>query len=181
MVIWFWLLKHWRLVLFVSVVTYSAIAMYGRGYRIATEEGDRKITKLQVAHDRVISNLNAVHSAALLAETNRRLDVERARVQDMNALDARFTEELNDAKREADDLVAAVRADERRLRNRFTCPAATGSAGSGTSPGASVGDAGEESGLRTADAEFLIRLAAEADQVVTQLRACQAIVAADRD
>lgn len=73
-----------------------------------------------------------------------------------------------------DRTIADLRAGNLRLRQRFTCAAddlsaATDATGSG--------DAAAQTGLQQQDAEFLVRLASEADEVVLQLQACQSILA----
>lgn len=79
-------------------------------------------------------------------------------------------ETLNDEK---DRVLADLHSANLRLRRRFSCPAASVS----VSPGpATSGDGAEASGLLVADAEFLVRLAAEADARVNQLTACQAVL-----
>jgi hypothetical protein len=55
------------------------------------------------------------------------------------------------------------------LRPRFKCPSTAGQ-----QPGSSTGsDGGEERGLLDADAEFLVRIAADADKVANQLKLAQ--------
>lgn len=88
---------------------------------------------------------------------------------------AKLKESTDAATAERDRLLADIAAGRQRLRQRFTCPAAPGAA---AGPGGSVG-AGE-GGLLVADADFLVRFAADADRVVEKLNACQAIVEADR-
>jgi len=158
------------------------LGFFFTGWHIRDRFAEAEVAILTSHHTAVINNLNVTHRDALLAETNRRLTIERARIQDINILDTKYTEELNNAKLETENALAAVAAGELRLRNRFTCNSAASASGAGvaTSPGASVDNAGEKGGLQGTDAAFLVRLASEADAVVTQLRACQAVIAGDR-
>lgn len=137
-----------------------------------------------------VSQLNADHAQAIADANQRTADAQQAardkeaqHANDMAALDAQHTKELNDAKAAADATIADLRAGTIRLRDRFTCNAGNakpaGSTGqAGTS--ASVGDGAAAGGLQTADAEFLLREAERADEVTVQLGACQAIVKGDR-
>lgn len=101
---------------------------------------------------------------------------EKDLLQQITDIEAQRHDEARNAEAERDRLLADIRAGQRRLRDRFTCPGnlpgvATGTAG---------GDAGAPAGLQRADAEFLVRLASEADAVTRQLQACQAILKAER-
>lgn len=109
-------------------------------------------------------------------------DLEAKHRTDMAAADQRLTEALNDEREKSEAAVAAVRAGTVRVRDRFTCTA-TGSGqlpntGTGTGPG---DGAPTQRGLQAADIELVLRLAGEADEVAQRLRACQAIVRADRE
>lgn len=103
---------------------------------------------------------------------------ERKSVEQMTVIDQQHQEEIQRAIQERDDIISDLRAGNLRLRERFTCPSPELP---GAGPAASGGDAGESAGLQPADAEFLIRLAAEADEVTRQLAACQAVIRADRE
>ncbi|WP_396190009.1 lysis system i-spanin subunit Rz [Flavobacterium sp.] len=85
-----------------------------------------------------------------------------------------LAEATNEAELERNRLLAQLRSGERRLRERFTCRAA------GTPAGAEGSADAPQGGLSPADGEFLVRFAADADSVVRQLTACQAILKADR-
>lgn len=97
----------------------------------------------------------------------------------MAAIDKAYQQGQADGKAQADRTIADLRSGNARLRERFTCPPAgndmpdpTGTTGRS--------DAGEARGLQRDDAEFLIRYAERADEVVRQLQACQAIIQQDR-
>jgi hypothetical protein len=157
------------------------LAIWFSGWGIRGKFADVEIAMLKAEHREVLVDLDRQHREKLQTMTDEVRATERAHVDAMAALDARYNQEMTDAKRETETLAAAVRAGELRLRNRFTCPSTSASAGvpaAGT--GSSVNPATASGGLRNEDAELLIRLAAEADDVVRQLTACQAIITADR-
>jgi prophage endopeptidase len=146
-------------------------------------KADLEIAALQEAHTLLLTEIDRANRTALQAATEQARATERRLTTEMAALDAKYTQEITDAKTQAERDIAAVRAGELRLRNRFTCAADTASPsrGAGTAAaGTSLGDDTRQAGLQIADAEFLVRLADESDTVVRQLTACQAIVAADR-
>lgn len=142
--------------------------VYSKG-RAAGEAATTAIYEAKIAEAR--------EEARLLADAYR--IQEKANAQEMAVIDQQHQEALTNAQAEADRVLESVRAGTVRVRNKLTCPKAS----SGVSDVASTtssGDAGEGSGLSQADAELVLRIAAEADQVVHQLKACQAIVRADR-
>jgi prophage endopeptidase len=106
----------------------------------------------------------AVHAAEVAATESRW----RA---DFDAAVSRLTQENADALVERDGLIADLRAGTARLRDKFRCPSGgvPGSAGAG--PGT---DDAADAYLSESDQEFLVRIGAEADDVVRQLTACQA-------
>jgi hypothetical protein len=111
----------------------------------------------------------------LATDLNNALELVRAAEAEAServaALDRKHTQELKDVRTEADRTVVALRRAELRLRDRFTCPSVPSPSGS---PG--VGDGAAPGGLRSEDAELLIREAERADSVAVQLAACQALL-----
>lgn len=98
---------------------------------------------------------------------------EQAKAQQyIDALD-QLTKDNEAITNEKDNLLADLRSANVRLRQRFTCPSASVPGNSGTPAG---GDGAPQSGLLVEDAEFLVRLAAEADARVNQLTACQNVL-----
>lgn len=106
------------------------------------------------------------------------LDSERATAKTQADIDTAYQKGITDAQAQLDSTLADLRSDVIRLRKRFSCPAASVPA---TVAGAPVGDDAESGGLQREDAEFLVRLASDADAIALQLKACQAIVKSDRD
>jgi hypothetical protein len=151
------------------------------GWNLRANVAEREVAELTLAHSATLTGLDRSHREALQKLTDEARIAERVRVMEINDLDIKFTEELTDAKLETERALAAVAAGELRLRNRFTCPAVSASNGvPATGARAGVDNGEEGSGLQKSDGDFLVRLAGEADLVVTQLRACQAVVAGDR-
>lgn len=74
-------------------------------------------------------------------------------------------------KAELDSTLADLQSDNLRLRDRFKACAKRRVPSATTAPGDDHG--GEEGGLSRQDEEFLIRIAAEANDVADQLSACQ--------
>lgn len=144
-------------VLVVLLVLGGLFGAYRHGVRVTTDRYERARAEDRLVYEAVVRALQET-AAARIAE-----------------IDAKHYQELLDAKTETDRTIAAIRAGERRLRERFTCPAAPpADAGAGVDPPS------EARGLQPEDAAFLIGLAGEADAVVVQLSACQAILAEDR-
>ena len=102
---------------------------------------------------------------------------ERAIAKTQADIDTAYQKGITDAQAQLDGTLSDLRADVIRLRKRFTCPAASVQA---TAAGATVSDDAEAGGLQREDAEFLVRLASDADAIALQLKACQAIVENDR-
>ena len=109
----------------------------------------------------------------------------RQREQDLAATAASIAGQLirekRNAKTETDRLAALVDAGELRLRD----PGARDPAGDRGCPGDATAGAGRNHGTQTAElsakaAEFLLALTGEADTVVRQLTACQALITSER-
>lgn len=122
----------------------------------------------------------AMHAEHLAADATATADAQaaaRAAESANGAAMAAIDKQLTEEKARADQTITALRADldagRVRLRSRFTCPTDDGL----PTPGAasSAGDGG--SGLRSGDAQFLVRLADACD---ARIRATQAVIRADR-
>lgn len=104
---------------------------------------------------------------------------EASRAEAVTHIAAAYQRGIRDGQAAADDLRADVQSGRLLLRDRFKCPAAK--RGVGQVAASPAGGDGEEGAvLSPEDQEFLVRIGAEADEVVRQLQACQAIVIADR-
>jgi prophage endopeptidase len=176
-------LKLAKIVVPILIVFTVLWGAYNFGANHERREADLEIAALNDAHTKTLTELDRTNRTALQAATDEARAIEQRYVASMAALDLKYTQEITDAKTQAERDIAAVRAGELRLRNRFTCaadPAAPGSGAAAVAAGAGGGDGTRQAGLQVEDAEFLVRLADAADAVVRQLTACQAIVATDR-
>lgn len=174
-----WLLKYWK----AFAVGFVLVGTFSTGWHIRARIAIGDIAELTVAHDRTLQEINTVNQNLAATMVDQARTREQRNVEAMAALDLKHTEELNNAKRETDIALAAVRAGELRLRNRFTCSSGSAAADRTTEAGTGtgLGDDTRQAGLQITDAEFLVRFADEADAVVRQLTACQAIVVSDRN
>jgi prophage endopeptidase len=123
------------------------------------------------------------HARAVLAWEARLKAIERQRVDAMAALSTTYEKAREDEKEQYERHAAELRNGLVRVRRRFACGAPADSADAAdvaAGASASRADAAEGVGLHLADAQFLLRIASEADQVADQLRACQAVLRADR-
>lgn len=156
-------------------LAWSGIVAYGNVRYTAGENAERsrwvqrENTELTTANARVIELERA-------ARANERLQAER-----LAAASQTYQESLQHEKATHDRTVAGLRTGALRLRIELARrQTADGSGTAGFGPGAGRCDGEARAELSTAAAEFLVGLAAEADAVVHQLTACQAVVSADR-
>lgn len=123
-------------------------------------------------------------AAAMQAAKDAARATEQRQAQQMADAARDYIAEREKGFEERDRTIADLRAGERRLRDRFQCPASGAAGGSAGLPGAGRAAGGSDApapgGLSRADAEFLVRFAGEADDVAGQLAACQAVVRAQR-
>jgi len=120
-------------------------------------------------------------NALIVALEEAAREKERQHALAMAAVSAQYQEDLRDEKATRDRVVADLRSGAQRLRIELARRETAG--GSGTAEGsASAGrcDGETHAELSVAASEFLVGLASEADEVVRQLTACQAVVTADR-
>lgn len=104
--------------------------------------------------------------------------IERERAADMVALEAEHEREVAREKVKLDRALARVRSGE--LRGPACASGSAEGPSTETRTGAGERAHGEKGRFSGEDAEFLIRFAGEADAVVLQLTACQAVVRNDR-
>jgi hypothetical protein len=150
----------------------ALVATGGVGYTLGSSKATATYQAAIAVRDATIATQATDHSEAL-----RR--AEAAASARIAVIDTNHQTELQNAKTKVADLDAAVAAGAVRLRQRFTCPVAPAGAAAPVDS-AGIGDGTQGSGLSTADARFLISEAARADEVALQLRACQAVIRADR-
>ena len=121
----------------------------------------------------------ANHKITMLQEQARQKEADHA--QALFNISLNYQKELNDANKQNKALTDAVRSGQLRLRDHnAACQSASGSDPGTVGPGTSGRDGRTGAYLSTEAAEFLLGLAGEADAVVLQLKACQAVVVQDR-
>lgn len=156
-------------------LAYALIAHYGNARYKAGETAERgrwmqrENTELIAANARIIELERSARANEWL-QAQRLADASKT-----------YQESLQHEKATHNRIVSDLRTGALRLRIELARreTAAGGTAGdSPPGPGRCDGEARAE--LSTAAAEFLVGLAAEADAVVHQLTACQAVVIADR-
>lgn len=96
---------------------------------------------------------------------------ERKKTAELAEIDRKNTEVLQSAKEDYERTIADIRAGNRKLRERFTCPVPNPA-----QPTGSMDHAEEAAGLQTEDGEFLVSEAERADEVVRQLTAAQEVI-----
>lgn len=107
---------------------------------------------------------------------------EHEHAQDMAKASTKYQEDLKHEKAAKDRVIADLRRGDLRLRVPVTCPvSAAGGRTAALGTGTAGRDAGARAELSVEASEFLVGLASEADEVVHQLGACQAIINADRN
>lgn len=178
-----WLASHWYWFIgagvLLAVVTQPALAWRFK-WQIALAAAIALAVMQWMAADSLRKRLENLQLTSALER--HRLEAaaratERKRVDDMAALDARLTKENTDALLAKDGLIADLRAGALRVRNDRKCPA-SGSAQAGASTGSGHGAEGVY--LPPEAQERVLRIGAEADDVVRQLTACQAVIRLDR-
>lgn len=103
---------------------------------------------------------------------------EQSRAQAVDAIARAYERGRSDGKAAADNVLAGVADGTYVLRDRFRCPASRPAGEIAAGP--SGRDGAEGAGLSDTDVQFFVRFAADADDVVRQLTACQAVIEADR-
>jgi prophage endopeptidase len=144
-------------------------AAYSKGRAAAAQNFNLQLSAISREHAKQLAAMEAVARST-----------ERAAVVQIAAIDVRHQEQLNNEKDKLDAAIAGLRAGTVQLRKRFACDASASGVVPSVATSTSNGDAAAGRGLQGADAELLIREAATADEIVLQLQACQAVVAADR-
>lgn len=135
----------------------------------------------------------AKQQAAAADQYKKLYDAYRKAEQDnavaLAAISAKFEKERTDATKQHAADIAAIRAGALRLRDPGAAPvpacrgstAETGTSSSGCNGGASCEFSGPHARLLSGQtSEFLVDLAADADDVARQLAACQQVIINDR-
>lgn len=90
-------------------------------------------------------------------------------------IDKAYQQGVDDGKQALDDDIRRLHDGTDRMRDKFKCPRVTEQSSRlpSTGPATGINNEATQGGLQSADAEFLVRLGHEADDVVRQLTACQ--------
>lgn len=168
-------LNPWLLLAVVIVFGASNAGSYWYGTNVGAE-GERVEWQKRENQELAAANKRIVD----LTETVRAKESMHA--VELANISAQYQKELQDEKSKADRVIADVRAGARKLRIPVASTyQACGSGEAGKAPAAPFRRDGEARAELSASASsFLIGLANEADQVVRQLTACQAIIMQDR-
>lgn len=131
-------------------------------------------TKYSIA-ERDWTDQKAAQDRANLSHAKQTVAWERRSAELVAAADSAYQKGIEDGKKSLDADVAAIHDGSKRVRDKFRCPAPAKRPDplptASTAPGG--GDEAPQGGLQPADAEFLVRLGHEANDVVRQLTACQ--------
>lgn len=160
-----------------GVVSFGLLAAYYHGVDITQAKADQTISAIHAG----IEQANARHAKAKADLLEEMREKDQANADAMAAIDARHQKEIADREAISNRTIADLRSGALSLRDKFTtCQRAahSGSAQAGTSTGSCDGPASLN--LQVEDAQLFILWATEADRVADQLRAAQAIIAADR-
>lgn len=107
---------------------------------------------------------------------------EQAKAAELTALAATYEQEKQNAKRKTDTVITDLRSGAVKLRDPGAYSLLSDcSACAGTTPASRLGNGETGTELSATTSEFLVTLTGEADEVVQQLTACQAVIEADRN
>lgn len=117
----------------------------------------------------------AAQDRANLSHAEQTVEWERRSAELAAEADSAYQKGIEDGKKSLDADVAAIHDGSKRVRDKFRCPAPAKRPDPLPAPGSTTGGGHEaaQGGLQPADAEFLVRLGHEANDVVRQLTACQ--------
>lgn len=150
---------------------------YMHGASVTQAKADLAIAKLNQG----IADQRTAHAKQLADVQAEQREKEQANQENMTVIDEKHQKEMNDEITSRDSTIAGLRSGAIGLRDKFTsCQRSAHSAAGAFSIATGSSDAAASIELRNEDAEFLIRLGTEADQVADQLRACQAIIKSER-
>lgn len=133
-------------------------------------------------YKRIIKAQNEANQKAIDEAKAAARDAERRHEKALDAVQNKLILERAIGYEERDRVINDLRAGNRRLQQRFTCPPAGRSGGvpaATTGTGADNGTGG--AGFTAADAEIAFRIAADGDDAIRKLQACQAVIRADRE
>lgn len=158
----------------VALATWGLTTLYGAGVESGTTAEKQR---WQARENAALAE--ATRKIKELQESYRAL--EKRRAEDVAAAAAQYEKDKANEVAKRDRVIADLRGGNLRLRVPVAaCSQGGGSAVPGAPAGAGGRDGGASAELSGPASEFLVGLASEADAVVRQLAACQAVIAADR-
>lgn len=160
-----------------GAVVLWAISLFGVGHwqNNAGHEAERLVWQ-----ERANTELATANAKILQMENDAR-ETEHQHSEEVAAAAAKYEKEKTNVIAQKDAAIASLRSGTLRLRDPYspgikTCGDPIGAIATATGGR----DGGAPTQLSGETSEFLISLASEADEVVKQLQACQAIVLSDR-
>ena len=159
------------------IVVVRALLAYGEREYTSGQQAERAawLAKENVALTRATNRIKELEEQARAAEVKHG--------QAMASISAQYQKDLKNERLAKDRAIDAVRRGELRLYDpgvRATGDNRVGGGQACATDATTIGrDGATRSQLSQSASEFLLALASEADEVVRQLTACQAVVAAD--
>lgn len=152
-----------------AVVIGALYAAYHHGCSVTSAQAQIKADAIELQHKAEIISWQGKVRAA-----------EQQAAQDMAAIDAQHQKDIANEKHNAATVLAAYRTGVIGLRDDFKTVTITTTVLPSTATSTGGSDGTRTVGLRDEHVSFLVQEASRADQVADQLRACQAVVKADR-
>lgn len=164
-----WWLRALPYVAGATIVTCGLIFADMHGHSVEREHWQRVIAQNDADNAREIAN----REAAARRE-------EQGKAETLRAIDKQTLQDKQNEIDSRDRTIADLHAGTVRLRDRFTCAAASDQRVPSAAATTGQRDAASAGGLQEEDGVFLVSESSRADQVARQLQACQAVVRADR-
>lgn len=176
--------RYWLDLAVVAFVLTAGAYVYRQGVSHENARRVAEVAQLNQRHEKALADIDGANRTELARLERQRRDAEQANGRAMAALDAQHLKERNEQKSISDRTIAGLRAGTVRLREQYAAarPGDGGAAGSVPSTSASpgLGDGAASGGFGESDVIAILGAAADGDGWAVQLRACQAIVRADR-
>lgn len=163
-----WLLKNPVLAAALAVCAALAIALGASRIEVATV----RASEAKAAAAFAKANFDGALAQAQ-AERAARATEQRQR-EALAGVAATYEGKLTDAQRNADRTIADLRAGAVRVQRRLQCPSVTTSGGSAAPAGGPGDHDPAPTGLTQQDVEAALGIAADGDEAIVQLGACQA-------
>lgn len=142
-----------------------------------------KTNKLEQANAKCtaqIQKIELVQQTALAQEQSKVRAAEQKAAQQVSKIESKLHEQNTKASTDQANLISNVRSGTVSLRDRFTCPSTTTTSVPTITTSTIGNPTTEKRGLQREDAEFLVQLAGQADEITRQLGSCQAMLIQER-